>query len=155
MKRQQKPPAPRPYGRIDRPPERCKRPTFRSLLAAGFPFEPMGYWTKNVTAELSEADTPGVYIWVLDRVAVYVGEGRSIGLRHQYHGRYPRALCHHELRAALARGKRVAIYGIKDPIAKWNGIKLPARRAIEHALLLDWVFDWNRGGQGKIAVAGS
>ena len=36
-----------------------------------------------------------------------------------------------------------------------NGIKLPARRAIEHALLLDWVFDWNRGGQGKIAVAGS
>jgi hypothetical protein len=141
----------RPYGRLIRPPERCKRPTLRSLRAAGFPFKLMSRWTKNIEPSI-EVDTPGVYIWVLDGVAVYVGESRSIGLRHHHHSRYPgrsRALCHRKLRDALARGERVAIYGIKDPMAKWNGMNLPIRKAVEHTLLLEWAFAWNRAGQGR------
>jgi hypothetical protein len=119
-----------------------------ALHAAGFPFEKLGEWTKDVTCVLSEAGIPGVYIWVVDGVAVYLGEGRSVSLRQTAHSKSLKGPSR-ELRAALAKGDRVTIHWIRDPRASWNGMDLPARRAIEHALLLDWVFAWNRAGQGQ------
>jgi hypothetical protein len=140
----------RPYGRLVR---RSKKPTLRALRSAGFPFELIGHWIKNIECVLTiEVGMPGVYIWAIDGLAVYVGTGRSIGLRHQYHGRYPekyRMLCHRELRKALTAGKRVAIYALNAPIAKWNGMSIPIRKSIEHLLLSEWVFAWNREGQGR------
>jgi hypothetical protein len=125
------------------------------LRLAGFPFELIGYWTKNIECVLRVgADVAGVYVWAVDGVAVYVGTGRAIGLRHHYHRLYKekyRMRCHRELRKVLAAGKHVTVYAIKDPIATWSRMRIPIRKSVEHALLYNWVFAWNREGQGRAA----
>jgi hypothetical protein len=148
----------RPYGRLLRPPERCKTPTIRALRRAGFPFRLAGYFVKPgrgatvVTCVLDVApDMPGLYIWAIDGSGLYVGDTRSLRLRNQTHGRYQgrnQLLCTRELRKAVARGKTVKIYVLEDPHAKWNGMTISVRKSLEHALLLQWLFPWNRDGRG-------
>ena len=53
-----------------------------------------------------------------------------------------------ELRKALSRGNAVKIYVIEDPSAEWNGMTISVRKSLEHTLLWQWLFPWNRDGQG-------
>ena len=89
--------------------------------------------------------------WAIDGAGVYVGNTRSVRLRNQTHGRYQgknQQLCQRQLRKALARGKTVKIYVLEDPRAKWNGMNISIRKSLEHALLSQWLFPWNKEGQG-------
>jgi hypothetical protein len=148
----------RPYGRLLRGPEFCKMPTVRALRQAGFPFRLAGYFVKPgrgdtvVTCVLDVPyGMPGLYIWAIEGAGVYVGDTRSIRLRNQTHGRYQgknQQICQRELRKALALGKIAKIYVLEDPRAKWNGMNISVRKSLEHALLSQWLFPWNKDGQG-------
>lgn len=123
--------------------------TASALRAGGFTLA--GHWQIERDGRVSIARTlstaPGVYAFVVNGNATYVGKAESIANRMgDYRWRPQGERMRELLKGELVSGAIVEIFTASPEAGNWNGWRVNTSVGLESALIRDYRLDWNRKG---------
>lgn len=123
--------------------------TARALSVGGFTIA--GHWQIEHDGRVSIARTlpsaPGVYAFVVNGSATYVGKAGSIANRMgDYRWRPQGERMRELLKGELGRGAIVEIFTASPEAGNWSGWPVNTAVGLESALIREYRLDWNRMG---------